>query len=199
MSNNPTDNKIPLYARYTSGDPATLATAVAQNHQDFGHRREMPRDEYPILPWTMDELPGTTWRNLHTFNLETIQEIRENRYGKPGPDPDPCINAMFSIGLWSNERFVIGHHVRVDHLSITIQMEWHNSRVARQGRQVARAQGDLRQHKSTFRKRHVQYTLDQLTQASQRAREFATLHHLPISNLWNFAHLPMFSIGAESQ
>lgn len=186
-------SKIPLYARYTSADPGTLAAAVAQNHQDVRRGQEMPRDEYPVLPWTMDELPGTAWRNLHTFSLETIQEIRENRYGKPGPDPDPYIDAMFSIGLWSNNRFVIDNYVRVDHLPATIQMEWHNSRVTYQGRQVIRARDALRKQKSAYRKRNVKHTLDRLAQASQQAKEFATLHHLPISSSWNFAHLPLFS------
>lgn len=184
---------IPLYGRYTSSDPATLKAAVKQNHRDLRRGRELPRDEYSLLPWTMDELPGTAWRNVHTFSLEIIKEIRENKWGKPGPDPDPWINSMFSIGLWANDRFVIGHYVRVDHLPATIQMQWHIAAIARQGREVAQARDALRQQKNRYRKRHVQYTLDQLTQASQHATEFATLHHLPISNSWDFAHLPMFS------
>lgn len=194
MNDNTISNKIPLYGRYTSSDPATLKAAVEQNHRDIRHRRELPRDEYSILPWTMDELPGTAWRNLHTFSVETIQEIRENKWGKPGPDPDPWINSMFSIGLWSNDRFVIGHYVRVDHLSITTQMQWHIAAIARESTEVARAQDDLQQQKSTYRKRRLQYRLDQLAQASQHAMQFATLHHLPVSNSWNLVHLPMFSL-----
>ena len=189
---------IPLYGRYTSDDPATLAAAVARNHQDFRRRQEMPRDEYPILPWTMDQLPGTAWRNLYTFGLETIHEIRENRDGKLGPDPDIYINSMFSIGLWANARFVIGHYVRVDHLPPTIQMQWHMSRLSYQARQATKARDTLQKQKSAYTKRDLQYRLDQLTQASQHARAFATLHRLPTSSTWNLAHLPMFSpIGAK--
>jgi len=186
-------NGIPLYARYTSGDPETLKAAVEQNYQDIRHTRELPRNEYPILPWTMDQLPSTSWRNVHTFSLETIQEIREDRYGKPGPDPDPSINAIFSIGLWSNDRFVIVHWVRVDHLPPITQMQWYLAAISHQGTRVAQAQQRLQQQKSHYRKDCVKHTLDQLARATQHAKEFATSHRLPISNLWNFAHLPMFS------
>lgn len=93
------------------------------------HTKLTSRDLFPPLPWTMGELPGTRWRNVHTLASVTIGEIRENRHGHLGPDPDEWINAMFSIGLWWGGRFIIEHWVRADLLSTAEQMEWHLARV----------------------------------------------------------------------
>jgi len=100
--------KIALYGRYPAhhDHPSEILAIVQQNYYDIRHGQELSRNEYIILPWHMHELPGTTWRNVYTTHLTIIQEIRESRCGKPGPDPEQWINAMFSIGLWYNDRFL---------------------------------------------------------------------------------------------
>ncbi len=84
------------------------------------------RDLYLPLPWMMADLPGTTWRNAHSLQTTTVEKIRANCRGKLGPDPDEYINSMFSLGLWLGEdRFVIDHWIRIDHLGAVAQMDWH--------------------------------------------------------------------------
>ena len=199
-------NLIPLYGRYPAhhSDPSEILAIVQQNYHDIRHRQELPRDEYPILPWAMHQLPGTTWRNVHTTTLTTVQEVRENKWEKPGPDPDPCINAMFSIGLWSNDRFVIGHWVRVDHLSIETQMNWHILAVTRCGKATTKAQTALQKQKQTpydscqtpntnLRKRDLERTRQNHTRAITQMTRFAALHHTPVPTNIEFADLPLFA------
>lgn len=137
--------QIGLYSCYPANCTFALAMQVreqiaAEDRRDFvcrrrGEPRPAPtgltsRDLYPALPWTMADLPGTTWRNAYTHRATTIEKICTNRDGKLGPDPDPLLNVLFEIGLWWGDRFVIGGWVRVDHLDATAQMDWHLGEVA---------------------------------------------------------------------
>jgi len=192
-------DKIALYGRFPSAGPAEISALVEQ----YQRKREPSREHYPILPWTMDELPGTTWRNPYTAGSVTIHEIRENRAGKPGPDPDPWINAMFAIGLWWGDRFVIDCWVRVDHLSIETQMEWHLALVIYCAGEVGKARRSLEDKKNAradschganvnLRKRDLERTQEQHADAARKAREFATSHGLPVAG-WELTDLPLFS------
>lgn len=84
-------------------------------------------EQYTALPWTMESLPGTVWRNLHTASPNTVTEIGLDRVGKPGPDPN-CV-LSFSIGCYRSDRFEIDHWVRVDCLPPAVQISWAIRRV----------------------------------------------------------------------
>jgi len=87
-----------IYGRYPANcSPSDAREIKAVIQKNIRQRQEMPRDEYPPLPWTMADLPGTVWRNAHIYSLVTIESIRENRFGLPGPDPNPWINSLFAI------------------------------------------------------------------------------------------------------
>jgi hypothetical protein len=122
-------------------------------------RREIRTELYSILPWTMEELPGTQWRNAHTYKLTTIQEITTNRHGQRGPDPDPWINTMFSIGLWrpvrdreTEEVFCVEHWIRVDNLPPQEQIEWAKERVTWARQELLQAQEALKKAKQEGRR-----------------------------------------------
>jgi hypothetical protein len=133
----------------------------------------------------MEELPGTQWRNAHTYALTTIQEITTNRRGQLGPDPDPWINAMFSIGIWrrvynrdTREIFCIEHWTRVDNLAPQEQIEWAKERVAHVRKEVAQAQRvlettdklnrSLRKRDLEHARRDVEEAQTELLKLSQR-------------------------------
>jgi hypothetical protein len=84
-------------------------------------------DRYTALPWTMESLPGTVWRNLYTASPHTVTEIGLDRVGRFGPDPDRVLS--FSIGCYRSDRFEIDHWVRVDCLPPAVQVAWAVRRV----------------------------------------------------------------------
>lgn len=166
------EEQIKLYSCYPANCTFTLAMQVreqiaAEDHRDFVCRRRgeprpprtkfTSRDLYPPLPWVMADLPGTTWRNVYVRRATTIKGIRANRCGELGPDPDECINAMFEIGLWWGDRFVIDHWVRVDHLNIEAQMDWHLAEVARNISEHHRAVQALQKKRKERRGRYSCY------------------------------------------
>lgn len=123
----------PLHARFTA------ATVVEAIQQGAAHRRRVlealracapERHPSTLLPWTMEDLPGTIWRCVWTMGREIVQAIEANRFDKMGPDPDPWTRGMFSIGLWRGERFCIEHWIRVDHLAPQVQVDFAVERVA---------------------------------------------------------------------
>jgi len=78
---------------------------------------------YILIPdLTMEDLPGTTWRNLWTAHLQTVATIGPDRFGRVGPDPTSY--ATFSIGYWTADKFQIRDWVRVDNLPATVQIAW---------------------------------------------------------------------------
>lgn len=138
--------EIRLYTRYPD---STLVAAERQRaiyQRLFRERNELRSDEYPVLPWTMADLPGTSWRNVHTAHLVVVQEIGENGFGRMGPDPGE--GSLFSIGLWRGDRFCIEHWVRVDHLPPAEQIAWARKRVEVEKRNLLRRQGELREAKA---------------------------------------------------
>ena len=84
-------------------------------------------DRYTALPWPMESLPGTVWRNLYTASPHTVTEIGLDRVGRLGPDPN-CV-LSFSIGCYRSDRFEIDHWVRVDCLPPAVQVAWAVRRV----------------------------------------------------------------------
>jgi len=171
-----------LYAEYTAETPEDVARQVAERRAyeraRFCDRK--PLEHNPtLLPWSMEELPGTTWRNAYTFAPETVKEIALNRYDKPGPDPDAYINAMFSLGLWRGDRFIVEHWVRVDHLDAKIQQAWAIERVRYCRQEVRQAEQDYddAKHKRnlssspTYQKQHLQWKEKDLAQARQELAE----------------------------
>lgn len=123
-----------LYAEFVGPTPDEVKRQKTLQRQMFRlehlrRRRVMPHQLYSILPWSLEELPGTSWRNAHTAKVVSVQRLGENRWGEIGPDPWAS-GGMFSIGLWRDGQFCIEHWVRVDHLPAEMQIEWAKEHVA---------------------------------------------------------------------
>jgi len=170
-----------LFARFTG-------ETIEQVAREQEMMRGIPEQPYPrlpfpmtVLPWTMDELPGTTWRNVWTHTSETVEAIKENRYGVLGPDPDIWINAMFSLGLWRKDQFCIEHWVRVDHLSALVQVAWASEQVASCRRDLLQAQqhadevarGVRTGSSPTYQKFRIEMEQRQLDEAQLQLSELA--------------------------
>jgi len=141
-----------LYTSYTAKTPEE---AHRQHEQIIERERACrrnnlyrPQHEYTLLPWSMEEMPGTTWRNVYTANVHTVERIAKNRFNKPGPDPDEYINEMFEPGLWrldadETEWYCVEHWIRVDHLTPEIQVDWACARVAYRQQELAQQRQTL--------------------------------------------------------
>ena len=171
-----------LYAEYTASTPEDVARQVEEVHAReraaFRARKRLEHNP-TLLPWTMEELPGTTWRNAYTFAAETVKELNTDNFGKTGPDPAETSGIMFSIGLWRGEQFCIEHWVRVDHLPARVQQAWAAARVGYCRQEVRTAQQDYADAKAgtkhysspTYQKRHLQWKEKDLAQARQELAE----------------------------
>lgn len=165
-----------LCAEFVGPTPDEVKRQKALERQMFRlehlrRRRLMPHELYSILPWNLEELPGTSWRNAHTADLVTVQRLGKNRWDKIGPDPW-ADGGMFSIGLWRDGQFCIEHWVRVDHLPAEMQIEWAKERVAICRAELLRRQRELTDAKRrgdgiTYKKHSVEWKAASLEQARQ--------------------------------
>lgn len=163
----------PLPAWHTD---ATAASEYSQLVQLDGSALYVERDQYPALPWHLGELVQSAWRNIYTGGLFQARELRplSKHHGYPsliesGNQPWPD-----SIGLWWNERFVIEHWLRVDHLPVTVQMQWFAFELAYRRRCWAELQ--VSRHRDRFERDSLQRAIQA---AEQAARQFAIDHTLP--------------------
>lgn len=164
------EEEIRLYARFSDPSVAGAEAQRADYHRRIRERNEMREGEYPVLPWTMADLPGTEWRNVHTASLVVIQEIGENSFGKVGPDPGMA--SMFSIGLWRGDRFCIEHWVRVDRLSVEEQIAWARKRVKVEKRNELRKQDEMKEARAGARSpTYAKYALRGAEESLSEARE----------------------------
>jgi len=161
-----------LYAEYTAGTPEDVARQVeeARTCRRAAFRaRKRPQDKYILLPWSMEELPGTTWRNAYTLHAHTIKVLATDRWDRLGPDPDEQTLGMFKVGLWRDDRFCIEHWVRVDHLPARIRQAWAVKRVRYCRKELRRAQNE--KASDACHKIKVQWAEDYLAEARQELAE----------------------------
>jgi len=150
-----------------------------------------PRDCYPALPWCMEVLVGTIWRNIHTGEAQTVHHLGMNRFGKPvlcaapANPPAPFGQDLEIIGFWSGDRYIVEHWVRVDHQSEEAQLCWFGVELAWLSRQILFCEDKIAEYRWDTTNRNLQkrakkdYQL-RLQEAEARMREFADRHHLSI-------------------
>jgi hypothetical protein len=88
------------------------------------------RLSYPPLPWPLEDLVGTSWRNLFTGAPGTVIRLQDVPIARR-MRPQPIMAVLYgqrawadSLGLWWGPSFVIEHWVRVDHWPPPDQLSW---------------------------------------------------------------------------
>jgi hypothetical protein len=79
---------------------------------------------YPALAWSLEEISGTTWRNIHSGASVFIGGLSQSDEG-PVPIPVyayPLFEEQF--GFWQGGRYIVEDWVRVDHLAPQIELSW---------------------------------------------------------------------------
>lgn len=130
---------------------------------------------YPLLPWSLEDLPGTTWRHLPSGLPMRIDCIGTDEDGRPLPIPGAEIvgpdEYLPDLGSWWNDRFCIEHWVRVDHLPPPIQLAWFGIEIAHRRAWAAQLDRDWFNQK---------YAQQDLAVVIRLARAFAGQHGLSL-------------------
>jgi hypothetical protein len=131
------------------------------------------RDTYPPLPWPLEALPGTIWRNVSTGRPLRIDSIKIDRWGQRMPvAADEANDGYPGLGLWHDqERFCIEHWVRVDHLPASAQLAWYQFEVRFRRQELGRIEW------MPVTRRLME---EELAIAIRQMREFALQHNLPL-------------------
>jgi hypothetical protein len=120
----------PVYSPLSPEEARTPAHA-RRIHHEVCVKCHWPREAYPALPWPMESLVGTTWRNIHCGTPARVVAHQQDRWGNPvlilrwelawG-------SLAWGLGLWSHDRaggrYVVEDWVRVDQLSVEEQLPW---------------------------------------------------------------------------
>ncbi len=134
----------PVYSPFAGDDASTPERAAAIYHE-VCVQRGWPRKTYPMLPWSMRQLVGTTWRNVHTGSLAQVVAIQQDRWDNPVlsyKSEHSWGELRWQLGLfWEDEsdlgRYVVEHWVRVDQLPLEDQLRWFEFHLGRINAQIA--------------------------------------------------------------
>jgi hypothetical protein len=81
----------------------------------------------------MNQLVGTSWRNIHCGSLVRVEPVEHDTWNHPVLpilSEHSCGELMWVLGLWAEERYVVEDWVRVDLLSQQEQVRWGEFRLA---------------------------------------------------------------------
>ncbi|HEU5382792.1 MAG TPA: methyltransferase, partial [Ktedonobacteraceae bacterium] len=183
----PLSSGTPLYSPLPCNPSLSFERLSASYEENSPQSREC----YPTLPWSMEDLVGSTWRNIYTGEIQTVHHLGMNRFGKPvlctapANPPVPFGQNLEIIGFWSGDCYLIEHWVRVDHTSEEAQLCWFGVELAWVSRQVIFCEDKTTEYRWDTTNRNLQkrakkeYQL-QLQKAELRLREFADRHCLSI-------------------
>ncbi len=152
------------------------------------------RERYPPLPWLLEELVGTAWRNPYTGSLKWVARL-ECSHEKQKPRPYFATRLDWRIwgdspGLWWGKIFVIEHWVRVDHWPPAEQMLWFGTELRCHRESIAHLEQQLAEivahperaccpvENTTMFQQDLAAHRKALGHVLERLRRFATEHHL---------------------
>ena len=177
----------PLYSPLPTEPVDALAALAA-------YRENQDRDRFPALPWAMEELAGSLWRNLHTGTLSRVGEVVVVEDGGLSPRFDSELAwTHHGPGYWWGGRYVIEHWIRVDHWPVAMQLAWfgvelaHHREAMRRYEERIAALGASPEKSSTAAQNRRMYRESlggeqkKLRQAIGRMRQFAERHGLEVS------------------
>lgn len=128
--------------------------------------RSFGRETYPPLPWTVGELTGTLWRNIHTGRLLRLSATEEEllaqdclvnlRHADPSwpdgferwSDVPVWLRASLGLGFWWDGRYILEHDVRVDRLPAEAQLRWCAFQLAHEREQVRQVEDQIARMKA---------------------------------------------------
>ena len=184
----------PIYSRFPHTTTVQASTLIGT----LTRIQDRDVSQYILLPWALENLPDTTWRNVWTHDSYTVHKVQKNNWGELGPDPGDNAG-MFPIGLWREDRFCIEHWIRVDHLSPDAQIDWAVERVAHCQKQLANIRKQRNKkgqrkgycHSPHYYKLEINWRESDLSQAQEKLSTLSQTLTIPLST-----HL--LNVGAQT-
>jgi hypothetical protein len=175
----------PLYSPL----PCEASLSYEQLYARCEDQESLLRECYPTLPWSMETLIGTIWRNIHSGEAQTVHHIGINRFGKPvlcaAPAEPLREQDQEIIGFWSGDRYIVEQWVRIDQQSEEAQLRWFGVELAWLRGKIVFCENKIAEYRWDTTNRNLQkhaqkeYQL-QLRVAETHMRDFAASHHLSI-------------------
>ncbi len=182
---------LPLPTRTQVYSLLPCDASLSYEHLDASDQESQSRECYPALPWQMETLVATTWRNIHSGEIQTVHHIGINRFGKPvlctapAKSSKPERQDLEIIGFWSGERYIVEQWTRVDHQSEEAQLRWFGVERAWLHEQIVFCDCKIAEYRwdttnRTLQKRAKTEYQRQLCVTEAGMHEFATRYDLPI-------------------
>ena len=182
------DEPITVYSPFLAEEDRTPEQAEASYDQCHAANR-WDRDNYLALPWAMQDLVGTIWRNVHAGSLKMINALQMDQWGQPQL---PTVSEYstgyltWTLGLWLYDRYIVDDCMRVDHLSLEEQLVWFGFRVGHLREIVAwqrRQSNDsprITQWPTRVKEKDLPFEEQELFYAEQQMQVFAQKNNLSI-------------------
>jgi hypothetical protein len=180
---------LPIGTPLYSPLPCDASLSYEQFYAICEGQESLSRECYPTLPWSMETLIGTIWRNIHSGEAQTVHHIGINQFGRPvlcsAPAEPLRGQDQEIIGFWSGDRYIVEQWVRIDQQSEEAQLRWFGVELAwLRGKivfcedKIAEYRWDTTNH-NLQKRAQKEYQL-QLRVVETRMRDFAAGHHLSI-------------------
>lgn len=176
------------------------AQLVSDREQYWSRAKRLPsadREKYVQLPWYLEDLVGTTWCNIHTGSMLSVEEVVDVDfpYGRERVARCGISYADFyhTLGLWTRGRFVIEHDVRVDLAPPAEMFKWLLHSVTHSNREICRKQKEILEmdrdpsrvscyeENRRWKLRCIEQERKELLEATAKVREFAGLNGIEVT------------------
>lgn len=189
-------DEMPVYSPY-AGEEVTTPQRAAALYREVCMHCCWPRKTYPMLPWTMEQLVGSAWRNVHIGSLVQVVAIQDDHWDNPGlvyKSEHSWGELTWTLGLWvdafNGGRYVIEHWIRVDLLSVEDQVRWFGFRLSRVNAQI------LIDSQRLDAEIHSGDKIDRRWREEDRARDLQEAAYAE-RQLWAFAQRAGLPLSAE--
>lgn len=177
------------------------AQLVSDGEQYWSRAKRPPsadRENYVQLPWYLEDLVGTTWCNIHTGSMLSVEEVVDVDFPYGRERVARCgisyadIHRKLGFWWWKG-RYIIEHDVKVDLAPPAEMFKWLLHSVTHSNRSICREQKAILEmdrdplrvscygENRRWKLRCIEQERKELLEATARVRQFAEAHGIAVT------------------